>query len=754
MKYLVLIGAFLLTTTGLQAQSFYDEATIQTIEITFAQSNWDFLLDQEAATTDGYIMATSVAINGTVFDSVGVKYKGNSTYSPSQVKNPFHIELDTYKNQDYQGYTDIKLSNVKNDPSFVREVLSYKIARQYMDAPLSNYANVTVNGVLIGLYTSSESITKKFTDAHFNSKNNAFVKCNPPAGAGPGSSNFPNLVYQGTDSSLYYAAYELKSTYGWKDLTDLCDTLSNYTSVVNEILDVDRALWMLAYDNVLVNLDSYIGAFAQNYYLYRDDYKRFIPIVWDMNESFGRFSMTGTINLPTTASKQQLTHLLHVSDANYPLVSKLLSNPLYKRMYLAHFKTILLENFDNNAYFTVAQGYQTTISQAVQNDPNKFYTYANFTDNLNLDVTSGGGPGGGTAPGITNLMNARNTYLLAQSDFTQTEPTILNIVESNSSPALNETISITADITNENAVYVGHRFNLYAPFVRIPMYDDGAHNDGAAGDGKYGASITLSTTFVQYYIYAENAGIGKFSPVRAEHEFYTISITTPVAGDVVINELLASNSTNEMDQDGEYEDWIEIYNNTSAPINLSSYYLSDNDTNLTQWPFPNGTILPANGYLVVWADNDILQTGFHANFKLSTGGETIYLLSDATTLADQITFPGQISDISYGRYPNGTGSFASMNPTFSAQNSAGLSINEIPNENKTITIYPNPASDYFQLKMSTTDMQGSEMFVYNSSGQMVFKGEITNHMKVSTTDWKSGLYLVRVGDFQTKLMVQ
>ena len=105
-------------------------------------------------------MAQSVSINGTVYDSVGVKYKGNSTYSSNQVKNPFHIELDTYKEQDYQGYKDIKLSNVKNDPSFVREVLSYKIGRQYMDASLSNYANVSVNGTLIGLYVNSESVSK------------------------------------------------------------------------------------------------------------------------------------------------------------------------------------------------------------------------------------------------------------------------------------------------------------------------------------------------------------------------------------------------------------------------------------------------------------------------------------------------------------------------------------------------------------------------------------------------------------------
>ena len=54
------------------------------------------------------------------------------------------------------------------------------------------------------------------------------------------------------------------------------------------------------------------------------------------------------------------------------------------------------------------------------------------------------------------------------------------------------------------------------------MYDDGAHGDGVAGDNVYGASIVASSSSIQYYIYAENNNVGMFSPVRAEHEFYSI----------------------------------------------------------------------------------------------------------------------------------------------------------------------------------------------------------------------------------------
>ncbi|MEM6769625.1 MAG: CotH kinase family protein, partial [Bacteroidota bacterium] len=335
MKHFIL-SVLLTATASLSAQGLYDLTTIQTIEITFSQSNWDQLLDNAYATTGDYILAQSVAINGVVFDSIGVKYKGNSTYNANQVKNPFHIELDTYKDHEYDGFTDLKLSNVAKDPSFLREVLSYQILRQYMDAPLSNYANVWVNGQLMGLYSNSESISRKFVEEHYGSKDNTRVKCSPPDGAGPQASDLPNLAYLGQDSAAYYAAYEMKSDGGWQELIDLCDTLANAPDELGRILDIDRVLWMLAFNNVLVNLDSYTGRFAQNYYLYRDDYQRFLATVWDLNESFGVFSDSGTIRFGSTTQKAQMSPTLHENDADYPLISQLLAIPEYRRKYLAH----------------------------------------------------------------------------------------------------------------------------------------------------------------------------------------------------------------------------------------------------------------------------------------------------------------------------------------------------------------------------------------------------------------------------------
>ncbi len=741
-----------------KAQDFYDINTIQTIEITFEQNNWDQLLDTEYATTGDYILAQKVVINGIEYDSVGVKYKGNSTYQANQVKNPWHIELDTYKDQEYDGYTDIKLSNVAKDPSFLREVLSYQILRQYMDAPLSNYANVFVNGTLIGLYSNSESISKKFVKRRFFSKNNTFIKCNPPAGAGPGSNDFPNLVYLGQDSTDYYDSYELKSDEGWQELINLCDTLNNELAEVEKILDVDRALWMLAYNNVLVNLDSYSGGFTQNYYLYRDDTDRFLPVVWDLNESFGRFSMTGSGNLNGTTAKQRMSHLLHENDNDFPLIQKLLSVPTYKRMYLAHLKTMLLENFDNNSYYTTGQILQGIIDDAVQADNNKFFTYNNFLANLDNDVNGGGGPGGGATPGIANLMDGRNDYLLGLSDFTQTQPTISNILLSTTTPVINDVINITADITDEAAVHLGYRSALGDAFIKTEMFDDGTHNDGAAGDGIYGVDLEITSAFMQYYIYAENEGIGMFSPQRAQYEYYTILATTinPTVGDLVINEIMASNDITIADQDGEYDDWIELYNNGLEAIDLEGYFLSDDNTDLMQWTFPSGTIINAGDYLTIWADDDIDQDGLHANFKLSASAESVFLTDPSGMVIDELSYSDQDADISFGRFPNGIGPFQTMEPTYGAENMGISNNNNIEQQDLLLSIFPNPTNDKVTF-LSKEPLQTIKIF--DLSGKRIAEfNPISNKTEIDLSGSINGIYIVKAiaeeGEIQVRKIIK
>jgi len=465
------------------SQSFYDINTVNTIEITFEESNWDYLLDQLAAAGNEERLMGSVTINGLEFDSVGVRYKGNSTYNANQIKNPLNIKLDYIINdQEIEGYGTLKLANGYKDPSFVREVLGYEIARKYFPAPLANYANVYVNGTHLGLYTSDQDVDKFFSRTHFSYDEGARLK-GEISSEGPGGPSGSVWEYFGTDSTDYFDYYALESDYGWNELIDFLDTLSNHNAYVDQHLNIDRHLWFLAFQNLLVNLDGPINN-PQNYYIFKDGNGRFNPIPWDLNESFGVFRMLqGGGNLGTT-QLQQLSPFLNLTSSDHPIISKILSNDTYSKMYIAHMKTMIEEVFENGWYEERALEIQDIIDADVQADNNKFYTYSNFLSNINSSV--GGGPN--AVIGITQLMDARVNYLLGLNEFEAIQPEFSNIVYSPEQPSPNDEIWFTANVENGNEVYLTYRKSNTGLFTKTEMFDDGNHNDGGAGDGVYGVS--------------------------------------------------------------------------------------------------------------------------------------------------------------------------------------------------------------------------------------------------------------------------
>ena len=147
-----------------------------------------------------------------------------------------------------------------------------------------------------------------------------------------------------------------------------------------------------------------------------------------------------------------------------------------------------------------------------------------------------------------------------------------------------------------------------------------------------------------------------------------------VAGpSVVINELMADNDNIIADPQGDYDDWLELHNLTDSPVTLTGMYLSDKEDEPTKWMLPEHTEIPANGYLIVWLDEDgeDAPVGLHANFKLSKNGETVMLVdTDAqdNQVLDSVTFGEQKTDTALGRWPNGTGEFQVVQATPGAQN--------------------------------------------------------------------------------------
>ena len=144
---------------------------------------------------------------------------------------------------------------------------------------------------------------------------------------------------------------------------------------------------------------------------------------------------------------------------------------------------------------------------------------------------------------------------------------------------------------------------------------------------------------------------------------------------VVINELMADNDNIHADPQGDYDDWLELHNLTDSPVMLTGMYLSDKEDNPTKWQFPENTEIPANGYLIVWLDEDgeDAAEGLHANFKLSKGGEIVMLVdtdANGNQVLESITFGEQETDIAFGRLPDGTGEFQVVQATPEAANMA------------------------------------------------------------------------------------
>ncbi len=521
----LLFSLFLFLTLPVTAQDLYDIINIPEIKLELNIEPWEQYLDSLKELGHDDRIVGKVTVDDVLYDSVGVRYKGNSSYfsvrNSGASKLPFNIKADFIKDGQrfYEEYKSLKLSNIFKDPSFLREVLSYDIAGKYMPSPRANYARLYVNDRYLGLYNSTESVDKKFLKKYFGYKKGTLFKCDPTWHAeeieGCPKGDKASLMYLGEDSLCYYNLYELKSKHGWNHLIHLTKVLNKNIEDIESVLNVDQVLWMHAFNNVLVNLDSYTGRLCHNYYLYRDSFGIFHPIPWDMNMSFGGFRFDGLGPALSNEKMQKLSPFIHYKHQNEkrPLVTNLLKNSLYRKIYIAHLKTILEENFSNKAYLDKAQMIRDTIATFVESDSNKLYTFEGFRENLDTSSSTGKSK----IIGIAQLMETRTEYLSNHPLIRKKAPLISEVNHSNDG----EKTLITAKVDEAESVYLSYRLKKYAPFQRIKMSDDGMDGDDILDDGIFSVSIE-KTKETEYYIIAEGAKNASLSPARASFEFYAI----------------------------------------------------------------------------------------------------------------------------------------------------------------------------------------------------------------------------------------
>lgn len=496
---------------------FFDPNHISEIRLTIKQQNYADILDSLKVYGAGMIVG-DVNINGTKIKDVGIRYRGNSSYGFGNKRNPWQIKLDYInKSQKYQGVSSIKLSSALRDPSMVREVLGFEIARKYMVAPRANYTKLYVNDKYIGLYVNVESIDKNFIERNNASRSNTFFKCSPDPDtkSNPGCKNkiYSALVYE-QDPNCFLPNYTLISESGWDELIELTKVLEQSPANINSMLDVDQTLWMLAYNNVFVNLSSYSGKECQNYYLYKNNFGKFVPVIWDLNLAFGSYKNTkvGTSDL-TLKELQELDPLLHIDDIYKPLISRLLSIKENRMVYLAHIRQLFEEIVISDYLEKRAEELQKLIRKAYLDDPYKQYSVMEFDKSLTTTIGSKT-----KIPGIMELMQKRLKYLRKHDLLKNLPSEVTNVTYRARQLYSNEqiqTFTITAETNNfPKKLVIYYRPDAKSDYQSATMYDDGTNSDETAGDGKYTVVIDPKSMYnsMEYYIQTENTGAVGFYP--------------------------------------------------------------------------------------------------------------------------------------------------------------------------------------------------------------------------------------------------
>ena len=694
----------------------YDEKVLRTLFLEFPNEDWyaelgDFYRTDVEALAD-------LTVDGVTYPSVGVRFRGNTSYimTRDSAKKPFNIAIDySNPNQRLYGYKTLNLLSGHADASFIREVLYSRICRDYIPAPKANFVKLVINGENWGIYTNLQQFNKDFLRDWFGTRRGVRWKISP------GRNRGGSLAWNGPDVADYKDAFQLKTGRApddcWDDLVKLCETLDKtpdeeLEAALNPVLNIDRALWLIALENTFIDSDGYISR-GSDYYLYKDPDGRFSMIPYDNNETF-RFAGGGGPNM-WPSNDPMLSPVAHEDNENLPVISRLLSIPHLRARYLAHVRTIVSEWLDWDVLNPIITEYQSLIDAEVKADSKKLYAYDAFANSQTKDVSGGegpgpggfgpggdfgrrggfgrrgapdgegdrrrgggsgrrggfgrgGGPGGGVTPSFKRFVSERREFLLNHPEINKPTP-VIQWVSQYSAPVAWGTVQIKAEVSGD--VELESALLYYSTGTEM-LFDSVKMQE--AGNGVYSGEIPpfLPGTHVYYYVEARSVasvGTTTFAPPGAELGAFTYRVAALIAesSPVVINEFMARNAASITDPQGEYDDWIELYNTSDAEVDLSGMYLSDNKDDLRKWAFPRSTTIPSGGYLIIWADEDgKSRPGLHANFKLSGNGEIVMLIDrdeKANAILDSIEFGKQEKDAAMGRFTDGSGEFKKMTMT-------------------------------------------------------------------------------------------
>ena len=762
-------------------QSIFDTDVVHEIRFEFSQSNFINILNTNHNQTpvggDAPYIMVNVTIDGELVDSVGMRYKGFTSFGGSlQNKNPIKIDFNEFvSGKKYDGLRKLNLNNATADPAMQRDVICYDLLRRVgVSAPRTSYARVYYNDDYWGLFQIIEQVDKTFIKDNFSNNGGNLFK----------NLGWSKYEWLGANKNAYKEIFSLKTNEeedDWSGFVNFVDLLNNtsdaiFRQEIENVFNVDLYLRTLVVDVATDNWDSYLEH-GRNWYMYEDTVTNiFHWIPWDYNLSFdGQLGFGGgddcfivpeyagwtdgsnTVKfLNTSFSFKDMTYNWDFGDGNVSTEKSPEHTYEVQGTYEVCLDIIVDEDCGERLCTLIDTEYSYDSCMAITNGFHQDEATAAFVATVNWEPSccdewgeicsdvygwfsdmldeSGGSGGGESIPGFSIDQRNNDGILIRRL--------------------------LAVDQYRE--MYYDHYCDLLANHYTQEIYYNFIDFNKALISDHVADDPNFLYSFQEFEEDSGEEGLkGKIAKRIAEltaelNDTLQHECRSSVAvgfGDLAINEIMASTDSlgGTPDPSGDYDDWIEIHNNTDEAIDLTDVYLSDSKTDLKKWRFPSSSSIGPRGYIIVWADKDEEQSGFHTNFKLSKSGDELKLSNDDGSIIDSLTFTEQETNVALARIPNGTGEFVFQTQTFGVNNEWSTAVaDEVVALN--VSLYPVPVSNYLNINVKDTDVY--QYMINDIAGQRVASGKSSSALhRVDVSELNSGFYTLSVrlanGDFST-----
>ncbi|MEC7926782.1 MAG: CotH kinase family protein, partial [Candidatus Neomarinimicrobiota bacterium] len=571
-KYFFVVMLAIINVLFSQDESWklYDDTWVDEIQITIDSGRLEWIYENVYSDSIHPITVRYVSewFNETI-DSVGFRLRGNT--SRVSAKKSFKLDINYFEQgRSFYGVEKLNLNGEHNDPSIIRSKLCWDLYHDLgMVTPRSTHVAVYINDEFYGLYISVEHIDDEFLEKNFSNDSGNLWKCIWPA----------DLTYRGDDPEDYHPYYDNERPYSLKTNKDSYDfsQLARLIGIINQtpegefadsleaVLDVAGVLKYFAVNVLTGGWDDY-WFLRNNYYLYHHPSEnRFYWIPYDYDNTFGidwfeiDWTSTDPFNFPV------------IDGDGRPLAERLMEHDEYRDLY-SHFIDFISTNvFELSHWEERMNSLKINMDPWAEIDEYRTYDYGFTIDDYHESFSSDHYENLHVKRGIREFVNLRMESLPNPLPFTQAPPVVYDFSWVPQIPFPGDSILVSASIFGSaglQSVEIYFFESLESepeifPMIFTPVPDTKIVEES---DLWTGSIPPLSSSSGYFQIYCED--LNGQSNLFPRHEPVEITVSGIGENEIVLNEFRASNDTTNVDEAGEFDDWLELYNagNDSADL--------------------------------------------------------------------------------------------------------------------------------------------------------------------------------------------